>query len=189
MDAEQIGLLLDSVSGEDPLSQRDRAMMELFYSSGLRLAELASLDREDISGPDCLLRVRGKGGRVRDVPIGAVARAAIERWLSVRPSLAVIDEPALFIGCRGKRISPRAIEQRVALRAVEANAPSHLHPHLFRHAFASHLLEASGDLRAVQELLGHKDIKTTQIYTQLDFQHLAKVYDMAHPRASKRRME
>jgi len=182
LDADRIGRLLDR-QAEDPLMQRDRAIMELFYSSGLRLAELVSLDLADIDLDDAMVDVTGKGSKTRRIPIGRKARHALGDWLKIRPEIAAPAEPALFVSRRGGRISPRTVQQRLRKRAAEGDAPAHLHPHMLRHSFASHLLESSGDLRAVQELLGHADIGTTQIYTHLDFQHLAKVYDEAHPRA------
>ena len=185
LDVDQVGRLMD-VPGEDPLARRDRAILELFYSSGLRLSELAGLDVGDLPGPDALLRVTGKGRKDRQVPEGRQTREAIEDWLQVREQLAHKGEPALFVGRHGRRLSPRAIEQRVALHARRQGLPVHVHPHMLRHSFASHLLESSGELRAVQELLGHADIATTEIYTHLDFQHLAQVYDQAHPRARRR---
>jgi integrase/recombinase XerC len=184
--AEQLGQLLDSIDGDDPLSIRDRAIMELFYSSGLRLAELLSLNLSDLQTDDNLLEITGKGNKTRYVPIGAKAQQALQRWLEARPLLAKGDEMALFVSQRGSRISARSVEQRIAYHAKKAGAPRHIHPHLLRHSFAGHLLESSGDLRAVQELLGHADISTTQIYTHLDFQHLADVYDKSHPRAKKK---
>ncbi len=185
LDVDQLARLLE-IPGETPLDLRDRAILELFYASGLRLSELASLDMDQAQPADGLLEVTGKGGKTRRVPVGGKAREAIAAWLAARPGLAAPDEPALFVSRRGRRLSPRAIEQRVALRARQQGMPRHIHPHLLRHSFASHLLESSGDLRAVQELLGHADIATTQVYTHLDFQHLAQVYDKAHPRARKR---
>ena len=184
-DADQLGALLDPAD-EDPLMIRDTAMVELFYSSGLRLAELVSIDLGDIDMSEGELGVIGKGSKSRRVPVGRKAREAIERWLAVRPALADRDERALFVSLRGGRIHPRTVEKRLERWAVERGTSQHLHPHLLRHSFATHLLESSGDLRAVQELLGHADIGTTQIYTHLDFQHLAQVYDQAHPRARKK---
>lgn len=184
-DADQLGALLDPVD-EDPLMIRDTAMVELFYSSGLRLAELVSVDLGDIDRRDGELGVVGKGSKSRRVPVGQKAREAIERWLAVRPALANRDERALFVSLRGGRIHPRTVEKRLERWALERGVGRHLHPHLLRHSFATHLLESSGDLRAVQELLGHADIGTTQIYTHLDFQHLAQVYDQAHPRARRK---
>ncbi|MCF7990846.1 MAG: tyrosine recombinase XerC [Thiohalocapsa sp.] len=189
-DVDQLGALIDADSahggGDDPLMLRDTAMVELFYSSGLRLAELISVDIRDIDPADATLTVTGKGAKTRRVPIGAAALQAIERWLEPRRLLAADDEPALFVSSRGGRIHPRTVQQRLKHWAQVRGAARNLHPHLLRHSFASHLLESSGDLRAVQELLGHADIATTQIYTHLDFQHLARVYDQAHPRARKK---
>jgi len=186
LDADQLGPLLDSPAG-DALGLRDLAIMELFYSSGLRLAELVSLDPRDIDMDDATLEVTGKGAKTRRVPVGSKALRALSRWLEVRDSLASRDEKALFVSRRGKRLHPRSIQARLKKWAIEQGAARSLHPHLLRHSFASHLLESSGDLRAVQELLGHADISTTQIYTHLDFQHLAQVYDAAHPRAKKKK--
>jgi len=186
LDVDQIGRLMDIQDG-NPLDLRDRAALELFYSSGLRLSELAMLDVAQVQTADDLLEITGKGGKTRRVPIGSMALSAIDAWLRVRPQLARDGETALFVSQRGARLSGRAIEQRVALHARRQGMPRHVHPHMLRHSFASHLLESSGDLRAVQELLGHADIGTTQVYTHLDFQHLAQVYDKSHPRARKRR--
>jgi integrase/recombinase XerC len=188
--ADQLCALLDhapqSESGDEPLMVRDTAMIELFYSSGLRLAELISVNLGDIDTADALLTVTGKGAKTRRVPVGTKALAAIRTWLGVRGLLANPGEPALFVSSRGRRIHPRTVEQRLQRWAQEQGATRGIHPHLLRHSFATHLLESSGDLRAVQELLGHSDISTTQIYTHLDFQHLAEVYDRAHPRAKRR---
>ncbi|MBK5941907.1 tyrosine recombinase XerC [Halochromatium roseum] len=189
-DADAAGLgtvAADSEIENEPLALRDTAMIELFYSSGLRLAELISVDVRDIDPADAMLTVVGKGSKTRRVPIGRAALQAIAGWLAVRPLLAAADEPALFVSSRGKRIHPRTVQARLKRWGQQRSAGRHLHPHLLRHSFASHLLESSGDLRAVQELLGHADIATTQVYTHLDFQHLAQVYDQAHPRARKRR--
>ncbi len=186
LDVDQLGRLLNE-SAADPLELRDLAMLELFYSSGLRLAELVSIDLGDIDMADGSLEVIGKGAKTRRVPVGGKAREAVSRWLEVRGGLAAAEEAALFVSQRGNRIHPRTVQVRVNRWALEKGAPRGLHPHLLRHSFASHLLESSGDLRAVQELLGHADISTTQIYTHLDFQHLAQVYDKAHPRARKKR--
>jgi len=185
LSAEQATLLV-SVEGDDPLAIRDRAIMELFYSSGLRLAELTALDAEEIDLRENNLRVTGKGGKTRDVPVGRYAVQAIDDWLKVRGRLAKTDEPALFVGKSGGRLSHRAVQQRIRMWARRQGIDQNVHPHMLRHSFASHLLESSGELRAIQELLGHANLKTTQIYTHLDFQHLAKVYDEAHPRARKR---
>jgi len=183
---EQTAALL-APCGDDALSLRDRAMFELFYSSGLRLSELASLDLDgnlDLAAAE--VTVTGKRGKTRTVPVGAQAREALDAWLTQRASLAAPDEPALFVGRRGTRLTPRAIELRLEQRAKNSGLGLNVHPHMLRHSFASHVLQSSGDLRAVQEMLGHASIATTQIYTHLDFQHLAKIYDAAHPRAHKK---
>ena len=185
LDADQIGHLMD-LPGDAPLDRRDRAIMELFYSSGLRLAELVALDVIDMRSSDGLLQVTGKGNKTRRVPVGRFAREAVGQWLVVRGQLAANAETALFVSQRGTRLGARAIEARLRQRAIEQGMPRHVHPHMLRHSFASHMLESSGDLRAVQELLGHADISTTQVYTHLDFQHLAQVYDQAHPRARRK---
>ena len=173
--------------GDGPIARRDRAMLELFYSSGLRLAELAALNLADLDFSESLVRVTGKGAKERVIPFGSAAADAIRAWLPARARLAGTSESALFISQRGERLSGRAIEQRVALCARRQGLGRHVHPHMLRHSFASHLLESSGDLRAVQELLGHANLSTTQIYTHLDFQHLARVYDQAHPRARRKK--
>jgi integrase/recombinase XerC len=183
---DQSQALLDG-EAETLLEVRDKAMAELFYSSGLRLAELASLDLA--SGLDLaegMVTVTGKRAKRRSVPVGSQAAAALAAWLAQRPALAADGETALFVSRRGSRLSPRSIEQRLAAWATRQGLGVHVHPHMLRHSFASHLLQSSGDLRAVQELLGHANIGTTQIYTHLDFQHLAKVYDQAHPRARRK---
>jgi len=184
-DTEQMSQLLDNPQ-DDSLSIRDQAMFELFYSAGLRLSELTGLDLLDLQILQNQVRVLGKGNKQRDVPIGRYAAAAIEKWLTIRTTMAKGDENAVFVSQRGTRISQRMVEYRLKKWAQEQGLAINLHPHMLRHAFASHLLESSGDLRAVQELLGHADISTTQIYTHLDFQHLANVYDQAHPRAKKK---
>jgi integrase/recombinase XerC len=190
-DPDQLGALIDAGpehgGDDDPLTLRDTAMVELFYSSGLRLAELIGVDTRDIDPQDATLTVVGKGAKTRRVPVGRAALAAIGRWLRVRGLLAGQDEPALFVSSRGRRIHPRTVQQRLRHWAERRGAGRNLHPHLLRHSCASHLLESSGDLRAVQEMLGHADISTTQVYTHLDFQHLAQVYDKAHPRAKRKR--
>jgi integrase/recombinase XerC len=185
LDADQLCALLDHPDDE-PLALRDTAMIELFYSSGLRLAELVSVNLGDIDMDDGTLEVLGKGAKTRRVPVGRHAREAVVHWLKVRPLLAGSGERALFVSQRGNRIHPRTVQQRLQRWALEKGATRNVHPHLLRHSFASHLLESSGDLRAVQELLGHADISTTQVYTHLDFQHLAQVYDKAHPRAKRK---
>jgi len=172
---------------DDRLSVRDKAMMELFYSSGLRLAELLGLDLTDLDLRDRTVRVLGKGRKTRIVPVGRHAVTALEAWLRERGALVAVDERAVFVGVNGRRLGPRVVQRRIALWARLQGLPEHVHPHMFRHSFASHLLESSGDLRAVQELLGHASISTTQVYTHLDFQHLARTYDAAHPRARKKR--
>lgn len=186
MDIEQVTRLVE-ISDETPLALRDRAIFELFYSSGLRLAEMVSLNQFDIDDSDSTLRVTGKGSRTRVVPVGRYASQAMGKWLKVRGQLAKSDEQALFVSRQGKRLSPRSIQQRLKHWARKQGLESNVHPHMLRHSFASHLLESSADLRAVQELLGHADISSTQIYTHLDFQHLARVYDQAHPRARSKK--
>jgi integrase/recombinase XerC len=186
LDADQINQLL-ALTGDDALALRDRAMLELLYACGLRLAELVSLNLHDIPALDDQLEVTGKGNKTRRIPLGRMARAALADWLKLRNSLAAPDEQALFVGQRGRRINPRTVEKQLTLRALQQGTLQHLTPHMLRHSFATHLLESSGDLRAVQELLGHADISTTQIYTHLDFQHLAEVYDKAHPRARNKK--
>jgi integrase/recombinase XerC len=185
VDADQMARLLD-IRDTTPLALRDRALMELLYSSGLRLAELVGLDLPDLDLADRTVRVTGKGRKARIVPVGSKAIAALEAWLRARTPVAASGEMAVFIGRGGRRIGPRAVQLRVAYWARRQGLPVHLHPHLFRHSFASHILESSQDLRGVQELLGHADIATTQVYTHLDFQHLARIYDQAHPRARRR---
>ncbi|MCF6322883.1 MAG: tyrosine recombinase XerC [Gammaproteobacteria bacterium] len=185
LDVDQVSQLLN-VDEMEPLALRDRTMMELIYSSGLRLAELAGLDINDIDQRDAVVRITGKGRKTRIVPVGRYALAALDKWLQCRAGLVDVDNPALFVGKTGRRLGHRAIQLRLREWAIQRGLPETLHPHMLRHSFASHMLESSGDLRAVQELLGHADISTTQIYTHLDFQHLAKVYDSAHPRAKKK---
>lgn len=185
LDADQARQLVE-IDGDDPLALRDRAMLELFYSSGLRLSELAGLDCDQLDLTDAVVTVIGKGRKQRSVPLGRYACRALGEWFKTRAQMASAAETAVFIGRRGRRLSPRAIQLRLRGWAIRQGLPLHVHPHMLRHSFASHLLESSGDLRAVQELLGHADIGTTQIYTHLDFQHLARVYDAAHPRAQRR---
>jgi integrase/recombinase XerC len=173
--------LLDALASA--VEVRDKAMFELFYSSGLRLAELVGLDLGgNLDLAEGTVTVTGKRGKTRVVPLGAKAAAAIRTWLERRSTLAAADEAALFVGRRGNRLNPRTVERRLDAWAKKAGVGLHVHPHML-HSFASHLLQSSGDLRAVQEMLGHANIGTTQIYTHLDFQHLTKVYDAAHPRA------
>jgi len=185
LDADQMARLLEIPAGGG-LTARDRALMELLYSSGLRLAELVSLDLADLDLRDRTVRVLGKGRKSRIVPVGRLALAALRAWLKERATLAAANEAALFVGRAGKRLGPRAIQSRINYWAKRQGLGLHVHPHLFRHSFASHLLESGGELRGVQELLGHADISTTQIYTHLDFQHLARIYDAAHPRARRK---
>jgi integrase/recombinase XerC len=185
LDADQMGRLLE-FRVDDTLSARDKAIMELFYSSGLRLRELVGLDLPALDLADRTVRVDGKGNKTRILPIGRMAVKAMEEWLRVRATMVRRDGDAVFIGRGGRRLTPRAIQLRVTTWARRMGLEMHVHPHMFRHSFATHLLESSADLRGVQELLGHADIATTQIYTHLDFQHLAKVYDAAHPRARRR---
>jgi integrase/recombinase XerC len=179
--------LLDQAPG-DALEVRDRAMFELLYSSGLRLAELLSLQHGQAAGMlSCAeLTVTGKGSKTRTVPVGSKAVAALREWLTTRASIARPGEPALFVGSRGERISPRVVQARLARWARKCGIGIDVHPHVLRHSFASHVLQSSGDLRAVQDMLGHASISTTQVYTHLDFQYLAKAYDAAHPRARKK---
>ena len=183
---DQVSHLLDSVKTKDPLIIRDLAMMELMYSAGLRLSELVSVDIVDLKLQEGRVRVVGKGSKERDALIGARALKALQRWLEERTAMTRSDEQAVFISQRGTRMTGRNVQLRLAKFAKQCGLEQHLHPHMLRHSFASHLLQSSGDLRAIQELLGHSDISTTQIYTHLDFQHLAKVYDKAHPRAHKK---
>jgi integrase/recombinase XerC len=172
---------------DDSLSARDKAIMELFYSSGLRLSELVGLDVAAVDLPDRTVRVLGKGNKTRIVPVGRQAVEALRRWLKERAGLAKPAVQALFVGNRGRPLSVRTVQLRVGAWGRRQGIGVHVHPHMFRHSFATHLLESSGNLRGVQELLGHADIGTTQIYTHLDFQHLATVYENAHPRARRSR--
>ncbi|MDX1557435.1 MAG: tyrosine recombinase XerC, partial [Marinobacter sp.] len=183
-DVDQLNHLLDG-QPDDPLEVRDLCMFELMYSSGLRLAELAGLDLDAVDLRGGEVRVLGKGGKERLLPVGQKAVAAIQAWLPLRAALANDGETALFVSQRGERLSHRSIQARMSRWGISRGADQKLHPHLLRHSFASHMLESSGDLRAVQELLGHADIATTQVYTHLDFQHLARVYDQSHPRARR----
>lgn len=186
-DSEQVERLLQSHHKDDPLTVRDLAMFELVYSSGLRLAELASLNLADINLQQRQMVVTGKGNKTRYLPIGRKAIEALQQWLTRRRTILNDEEQqAIFISRQGKRLSHRSIQQRLDKLAQIQGLDRHLSPHMLRHSFATHLLESSSDLRAVQELLGHADISTTQIYTHLDFQHLAQVYDQAHPRAKKK---
>ena len=199
LNAEQAVALAAHTNEDSTLAMRDHALVELLYSSGLRLAELTALDWRafgaegstpastswiDLASGEAT--VRGKGSKTRTVPIGAPARAALAAWLQQRAQLAPAGERALFVSTRGARLAPRSVQARLAQLARALGLGVHVHPHMLRHSFASHLLQSSGDLRAVQEMLGHANISTTQVYTQLDWQHLAKVYDAAHPRARRR---
>jgi len=186
LDVDQMNGLLNQVDLNNPITCRDHAIMELFYSSGLRLAELADLDLRDIDFADRLVYVTGKGNKSRVVPVGKQAIKALQAWLTKRDELGFFSQQALFITKQGNRLGVRSIQKRLSYWGKKQGISDQVHPHRLRHAFASHMLEASGDLRAVQELLGHADISTTQIYTHVDFQHLAKVYDAAHPRAKKK---
>ena len=183
---DQAQALLDGETGDGVLDIRDQAMFELFYSSGLRLAELASLDvGGGLDFAEAMVTVTGKRQRQRSVPVGGKALEALRAWLAVRDSVAPRHERAVFVSRTGSRLSPGGIRSRLSERARQSGLGVHVHPHMLRHSFASHLLQSSGDLRAVQELLGHASIRSTQVYTHLDFQHLAQVYDKAHPRARK----
>jgi len=186
LDTDRMARLL-SPPADDPLARRDHAMMELLYSSGLRLAELVGLDLTDLDLADRTVRVLGKGAKTRVLPVGRHALAALGAWLRDRAAIAKPDETAVFVGRNGRRLGARAVQQRVDAAARRLGIDLKVHPHLFRHSFATHLLESSSDLRGVQELLGHSDISTTQVYTHLDFQHLARIYDQAHPRARRRK--
>ncbi|WP_428773592.1 tyrosine recombinase XerC [Vibrio sp.] len=186
LDVDEVGQLLD-VDPDDPLAVRDRAMMELMYGAGLRLAELVSIDVGHVRQSDDEIRVIGKGDKQRKVPFTGLAKQWVNQWLTIRQQLADPDEAALFVSKLGRRISHRSVQKRMSEWGQKQAVASHISPHKLRHSFASHLLESSHNLRAVQELLGHENISTTQIYTHLDFQHLAQVYDQAHPRAKKKR--
>ncbi len=185
LDVDEIARLLE-IDGDSPLALRDRAIMELFYSSGLRLAELTSLRVTDLDLADGTVRVTGKGNKTRILPVGGKARDALAAWLHARGQMPGRDEEALFLSRRGRALSPRSVQSRLRDWSRKIGLNAGVSPHLLRHSFATHLLESSGDLRGVQELLGHADISTTQIYTHLDFQHLARIYDKSHPRARKR---
>ena len=185
LDTDAVARLLD-IRDDSPLAIRDKAIMELFYSSGLRLSELATLRWDQVDAASGLVTVTGKGNKTRVVPLGSYAAAALKAWSGVRGQFAGFDEPNVFVSNRGRPISVRTIQARIRHWAQRQGLPQKVYPHLLRHSFASHMLESSGDLRAVQELLGHADISTTQVYTHLDFQHLASVYDKAHPRAKKK---
>ena len=184
---DEAARLLDiDVDDGNILATRDRAMLELFYSSGLRLSELAGLTVDRIDWATAEVRVWGKGAKERIVPVGAQAMTALSAWRVHRDAIARPDVAAMFVTRDGTPLSPRAIQARLRDRAIRQGLPQHVHPHMLRHSFASHLLQSSGDLRAVQEMLGHASIASTQVYTHLDFQYLSKVYDAAHPRARKK---
>jgi integrase/recombinase XerC len=185
LDADRMARLLD-IPGDGAIVNRDRAILELLYSSGLRLSELTDLNCGDVDVHDRTVRVTGKGNKDRIVPVGRQALKALARWQKSRHELADADETALFVSNRGTRISSRSVQARVSHWARRQGIDSNVYPHLFRHSFATHLLESSHDLRGVQELLGHANISTTQVYTHLDFQHLAQIYDQTHPRARKK---
>ncbi len=183
----------EAVDADAALDARDHCIVELLYGCGLRIAELVGLDIAASAAARCWIdtagaeaHVLGKGSKRRSVPVGSAALDSLRQWLAAREALAQPHEPALFVSRRGTRLTPSQVRSRLKVRALKAGLPTHVHPHMLRHSFASHLLQSSGDLRAVQELLGHANITTTQVYTKLDFQHLAHVYDAAHPRAKKR---
>lgn len=184
---DEAGKLME-IPPDDALAVRDRAMLELFYSSGLRLSELTGLRLGQVGFADQTVRVTGKGGKTRVVPVGSWALEALSAWLPVRATLARADQQALFVNRAGRPLGPRGVQRRLQRRAAQQGLSQPVHPHMLRHSFASHVLQSSGDLRAVQEMLGHASISTTQVYTHLDFQTLAKVYDAAHPRARKKKI-
>ncbi len=177
---------LVDLPGDEPMTIRDRAMFELFYSSGLRLSELTGAKLGDVDFRDGTVRVTGKGNKTRVVPVGDFAQRALRDWLAARAALATPEQIALFVSESGRPVSPRTVQRRLETWALRQGLTQHVHPHMLRHSFASHVLQSSGDLRAVQEMLGHASISTTQVYTHLDYQYLAKVYDAAHPRAKKK---
>jgi integrase/recombinase XerC len=177
---------LVDLRGDQPMTIRDRAVLELFYSSGLRLSELTGLKLGDVNFEDATVRVTGKGNKTRVVPVGEFALRALQSWLAARVTLVNPEQMALFVNRSGLPVSPRTVQRRLDAWAVRQGLSQHVHPHMLRHSFASHVLQSSGDLRAVQEMLGHASISTTQVYTHLDYQYLAKVYDAAHPRARKK---
>ena len=183
---DEAAKLLDFAAGDDVMALRDKALFELCYSSGLRLAELAKITPENLNLADGMVRVTGKGGKTRIVPVGSKAQLALRDWISHRQNLIKPGGTALFISRHGKNMSRRSISQRLKMWAARQGISANVHPHVLRHSFASHVLQSSGDLRSVQEMLGHSSISTTQIYTHLDFQHLSKIYDATHPRARKK---
>jgi integrase/recombinase XerC len=182
---DEAGRLME-IAAVDPLALRDKAILELLYSSGLRLSELTGLGQDDVNVRDATVRVTGKGAKTRVVPVGRFALAALQAWVPVRGALVRPGEKALFVGRDGAALGARAVQARLKHWALKLGLADKVHPHALRHSFASHLLQSSGDLRAVQEMLGHASISTTQVYTHLDFQHLAKAYDAAHPRARRK---
>jgi integrase/recombinase XerC len=186
LDVDQTAQFVE-VEGDDFIHKRDRALLELIYSSGLRLAEVTGLNLGDIDWSDAMVTVTGKGNKTRTLPVGSAALAALKNWLPARELYTQPSEKALFTTQRGKRVSHRAVQLRLQQLSIQQGMDNPINPHMLRHSFASHMLESSGDLRLVQELLGHANIATTQIYTHLDFQHLAKVYDKAHPRAGRKK--
>ena len=189
LSVDETAVLLAPDDEDDPLlATRDAAIFELFYSSGLRLAELVALDLDVLESVllEGEVRVLGKRSKARIVPVGGKAREALAAWQAVRGQMAGAGERALFVSRRGSRLGHRAIQLRLACQALRAGMPRHVHPHMLRHSFASHVLQSSGDLRAVQEMLGHASIASTQVYTHLDFQHLARTYDATHPRAKRK---
>ncbi|WP_028834869.1 MULTISPECIES: tyrosine recombinase XerC [unclassified Pseudoalteromonas] len=185
LDVDQMARLLE-IPDDDPLAIRDKAMMELMYSSGLRISELVGANMQDINARNGEILVRGKGAKERLIPVGSKALEALKKWLAVRRLFMGADEHAVFLSSKKNRISVRQVRLRMQEWGIKQGISSQVHPHKLRHSFASHILESSGDLRAVQELLGHSSLSATQVYTHLDFQHLAKVYDNTHPRAKKR---
>lgn len=185
LDVDEVGQLLD-VNEDDPLSIRDRAMMEVMYGAGLRLAELVGINLKDVLSRQGEIRVIGKGDKERKAPFSGLAKEWVDKWLRVRGELASPGEDALFVSKLGTRISHRSVQRRMEEWGKKQSVASHISPHKLRHSFATHVLESSQNLRAVQELLGHENISTTQVYTHLDFQHLAQAYDQAHPRARKK---
>ncbi|MCK8104488.1 tyrosine recombinase XerC [Pseudoalteromonas sp. 2CM36K] len=185
LDVDQMARLLE-IPDDDPLAIRDKAMMELMYSSGLRISELVGANIQDVNARNGEILVRGKGAKERLIPVGSKALEALKKWLAVRPLFMGADEHAVFLSSKKNRISVRQVRLRMQEWGIKQGISSQVHPHKLRHSFASHILESSGDLRAVQELLGHSSLSATQVYTHLDFQHLAKVYDNTHPRAKKR---
>ena len=193
LSVEQAVALAEQRGDGGTLAARDHCLVELLYGCGLRVGELVGLDLQAgastagwIDAPDASAHVLGKGSKRRSVPVGGAALAALREWLLVRGQLAKTQEPALFVSQRGTRLTASQVRSRLKMQALRAGLPTHVHPHMLRHSFASHLLQSSGDLRAVQELLGHANISTTQVYTKLDFGHLSKVYDAAHPRAKRK---